>query len=51
MRIRGAFLVLCSALLCCCLWAQTDDVPAVERTYPFSVDAVQKALQRIGGFG
>src|SRR5215468_10782099 len=31
-------------------WAQSD-TSIVERTYPFSVDAVQQALQRIGGFG
>jgi len=31
-------------------WAQSD-TSMVERTYSFSVDAVQQALQRIGGFG
>jgi hypothetical protein len=33
------------------LWAQGEGSNAVHRTYPYSVDAVQKALQRIGGFG
>ena len=51
MKRRVAALLLCSALLCGSLSAQTDDSSVVERTYPFSVDAVQKALQRIGGFG
>ncbi|HST11975.1 MAG TPA: hypothetical protein VLL05_16475 [Terriglobales bacterium] len=37
--------------LCSYSWTQTDDSAAVERSYPFSVEAVQKALQRIGGFG
>ena len=33
-------------------WAQSDDVaPAVERTYPYSMELVQQGLQRIGGFG
>jgi len=50
MKSRAA-LLLCSAVLCGFLSAQTDDSSIVERTYPFSVDAVQKALQRIGGFG
>ena len=31
--------------------AQTDDGTVVERTFPCSVDAMQKALQQIGGFG
>src|SRR5215831_9201527 len=31
--------------------AQTDDGAVVERTFPGSVDAMQKALQQIGGFG
>jgi hypothetical protein len=51
MMSRVPALLLCSALLCGFLSAQTDDSSVVERTYPFSVDAVQKALQRIGGFG
>jgi hypothetical protein len=32
-------------------WAQADSSPAVERTFPCSVDVMQKALQQIGGFG
>ena len=51
MKSRVIGLLLCSALLCGSLSAQTDDSSVVERTYPFSVDAVQKALQHIGGFG
>ena len=51
MKSRITTLLLCSAFLWGCLWAQTGDSRAIERTYPFSVDAVQKALQRIGGFG
>ena len=51
MKSRVIGLLLCSALLWGSLSAQTDDSSVVERTYPFSVDAVQKALQRIGGFG
>lgn len=31
--------------------AQTDNSPAVERTFRCSVDTMQKALQQIGGFG
>jgi hypothetical protein len=37
--------------MCAYVWPQSEDSAAVERTYPFTVDAVQKALQRIGGFG
>ena len=48
-RILVPFLIL--AALCGHVWAQWEDSAPVERTYPFSVDAVQKALQRIGGFG
>jgi hypothetical protein len=33
------------------LWSQSEDAAVLERTYPFSMDAVQKALQRIGGCG
>ncbi len=51
MKSRVIGLLLCSALLGGSLSAQTDDSSVVERTYPFSVDAVQKALQHIGGFG
>jgi hypothetical protein len=51
MKSRVAALLLCCALLCGLLSAQTEDPSAVERTYPFSVEAVQKALQSIGGFG
>jgi hypothetical protein len=51
MKSRVVTLIFCIALLCGCLWAQADDPSAVERSYPFSVDAVQKALQSIGGFG
>jgi hypothetical protein len=32
-------------------WAQADSSTVVERTFPCSVDAMQKALQQIGGFG
>jgi hypothetical protein len=33
-------------------WAQSDDIaPAIERTYPYSMELVQQGLQRIGGFG
>lgn len=31
--------------------AQTENAPVVERTFRCSVDAMQKALQQIGGFG
>jgi hypothetical protein len=31
--------------------AQADGGPVVERTYPYSLETVQKGLQRIGGFG
>lgn len=31
--------------------AQNESGPLVERTFPVSVDAMQKALQQIGGFG
>lgn len=48
-RILVPFLIV--AVLCGHVWAQSEDTAPVERTYPFSVDAVQKALQRIGGFG
>ena len=48
-RILVPFLIF--AALCGHVWAQSEDTAPVERTYPFSVDAVQKALQRIGGFG
>lgn len=41
---------LIALLFCAGLSAQTEDT-AVERSYPFSVEAVQKALQHIGGFG
>jgi hypothetical protein len=51
MKSRVAALVLCWALLGGCLWAQTEDTSVIERSYSFSVEAVQKALQRIGGFG
>jgi hypothetical protein len=37
--------------LCGQAWAQADGGPAVERTYPYSLETVQKGLQRIGGFG
>lgn len=40
------------ALLCAAtIWAQTDDVAPVERTYPYSMELVQQGLQHIGGFG
>jgi len=45
-----AFFVL-AWLLCGQAWAQMDDTPAVERTYPCSLEVVQKGLQQIGGFG
>jgi hypothetical protein len=48
-RLLSLFLIL--LMLCGSIWPQSDDSAAVERTYPFTVDAVQKALQRIGGFG
>jgi len=32
-------------------WSQTNDSPAVDRTYAVSVETVQKGLQQIGGFG
>ena len=48
-RLFSAFLILLT--LCGSIWPQADDSPSVERTYPFAVDAVQKALLRIGGFG
>jgi hypothetical protein len=51
MTKRTVMRLFLSALLCGALWAQSDDTSVLERTYPFSVDAVQKALQRIGGFG
>lgn len=44
-------LLLCLGLLGGALWSQSEDTAILERTYPFSMDAVQKALQRIGGFG
>jgi hypothetical protein len=44
-------LLLAIAVLCGQVWAQGQDNSQVERTYPFSVEAVQKALQKIGGFG
>jgi len=46
----GTWLLSCALLCSSALWAQSD-TSVVERTYPFSVDAVQQALQRIGGFG
>jgi hypothetical protein len=51
MRSRAAALLLCCALRCGGLSAQTEDTSVIERSYPFSVEAVQKALQKIGGFG
>src|SRR6266581_2859778 len=44
-------LLLACGVLCGQVRAQAQDSATVERTYPFSVDAVQKALQKIGGFG
>lgn len=32
-------------------WAQDESSTVVERTFPCSVDVMQKALQQIGGFG
>jgi hypothetical protein len=48
---RLSLLLLVFGLFCAPAVVQAQDGPAVERTYPFSVDAVQKALQKIGGFG
>jgi hypothetical protein len=48
-RLFSSFLFL--FMLCGSIWPQSDDSAAVERTYPFTVEAVQKALQQIGGFG
>ena len=46
-RILVPFLIF--AALCGHVWAQSEDTAPVERSYSFSVDAVQKALQRIKG--
>jgi hypothetical protein len=43
-------LVLVLGLFCGRIWTQSQDSAPIERTYSFSVDAVQKALQKIGGF-
>src|SRR5215470_1479874 len=51
MTRRLMALLLCLWLLGGALWSQSEDASVLERTYPFSMDAVQKALQRIGGFG
>jgi len=51
MTRRLMSLLLCLWLLGGALWSQSEDASVLERTYPFSMDAVQKALQRIGGFG
>ena len=48
--IRRLRFLLLSALAWATLCAQAQET-SVDRTYPFSVEAVQKALQRIGGFG
>jgi hypothetical protein len=48
-RVFALFFV--SLLLVGQAWAQADSSPAVERTFPCSVDVMQKALQQIGGFG
>ena len=48
-RLVSLFLIL--FMSCGSIWPQSDNGAAVERTYPFTVDAVQKALQQIGGFG
>jgi hypothetical protein len=48
-RLVSLFLIL--FMSCGSIWPQSDNSAAVERTYPFTVDAVQKALQQIGGFG
>ena len=51
MTRRLVSLLLCLWLLGGALWSQSEDAGVLERKYPFSMDAVQKALQRIGGFG
>jgi len=51
MTRRLMSLLLCLWLSGGALWSQSEDASVLERTYPFSMDAVQKALQRIGGFG
>ena len=50
-KTRLCFAVMVATLLCGELWAQAEGSPAVERSYPYSLDAVQQALQKIGGFG
>jgi hypothetical protein len=48
-RLFSIFVI--AALLCGNSWAQVDAGTEVERTYPYSLEAVQQALQQIGGFG
>jgi hypothetical protein len=49
--VRALAFFVFAWLLCGQAWAQADDAPAVERTYPCSLEVVQKGLQQIGGFG
>jgi hypothetical protein len=48
-RVFGLFFVALSLLGQA--WAQADSGTVVERTFPCSLDVMQKALQQIGGFG
>jgi hypothetical protein len=50
-RILPCFFLLLTLLLGRQVAAQADGGPVVERTYPYSLETVQKGLQRIGGFG
>jgi hypothetical protein len=50
-RILPFLFFLLAVLFCRQVGAQADGGPAVERTYPYSLETVQKGLQRIGGFG
>jgi hypothetical protein len=50
-QVRALTFFVLALLLCGQAWAQADTSPAVERTYPYSLESVQKGLQQIGGFG
>jgi hypothetical protein len=50
-QVRAVAFFVLACLLYGQAWAQADGGPAVERTYPCSLEVVQKGLQQIGGFG